>query len=301
MAFGPETTTDEVLDGVDLHGRLAVVTGASSGLGAETARALAAAGARVVMAVRNVSAVGDGDAEAEVRELDLASLASVRAFTDGFLASHDRLDVLVNNAGVMATPLRRTAEGFESQFGTNHVGHFLLTNRLRPALDAAGAARVVNLSSAGHRMSDIQWDDPNYERRPYDKWEAYGQSKTANVLFTVALERRLAPRGGHAYAVHPGMIATNLARDVTKADFDDLIARRTPGPGETGGMPALKSIAAGAATSVWAATAPELDAHGGAYLEDCRVSAAMPYASDPEAAERLWTLTEQLVAEHFPD
>lgn len=300
MAFGPETTTDEVLDGIDLHGRVVVVTGASSGLGAETARALAAAGARVVMAVRNVGVVGAvGDPDAEVRELDLASLASVRAFTDRFLAGHDRLDVLVNNAGVMASPLRRTAEGFESQFGTNHVGHFLLTNRLWPALTAAPAARVVNLSSAGHRLSDILWDDPNYERRPYDKWEAYGQSKTANVLFTVALERRLAPSGGHAYAVHPGMIATNLARDVTKADFDDLIARRTPGPGETGGLPAMKSVEAGAATSVWAATAPELDAHGGAYLEDCHVSEAMPYATDLEAAERLWALTEELVAESF--
>jgi NAD(P)-dependent dehydrogenase (short-subunit alcohol dehydrogenase family) len=145
-------------------------------------------------------------------------------------------------------------------------------------------------------MSGMRWDDPNYEHRPYDKWEAYGQSKTANVLFTVALERRLAPRGGHAYAVHPGMIATNLARDVTKADFDDLIARRPPGDG----LPAMKSVTAGAATSVWAATVPELDAHGGAYLEDCRVSEALPHATDPDAAERLWTLTEQLVGEHFP-
>ena len=200
MSFGSESTTDEVLDGVDLSGRWVLVTGASAGLGQETARAVADHGAHVVLGVRDVAkgeraaepvraAAAATGATVELREVDLASFASIRAFTDGVVADHDRLDVIIANAGVMATPEGRTADGFETQFGTNHLGHFLLVNRLRPLL-AGGPARIVNLSSAGHRFSDVVLDDVNFEQTPYDPWLAYGRSKTANILFAVELDRR---------------------------------------------------------------------------------------------------------------
>ena len=277
MSF--ETTTAEVLDGVDLSGKIAVVTGASTGIGLETARALAAAGAHVVLAGRDaaridaaVSTVRDQvpDAELEAGSLDLASLDSVRAFAQWYSETHDRLHLLINNAGVMYTPLERTAEGFEMQFGTNHVGHFLLTNLLVPMLLADPPSRIVNLSSGGHRGSDIVWDDPNYERREYDKFSAYGQSKTANILFSVELERRLADRGVHAYTVHPGMIATELGRHMTEDDFAQMVERAKRAP--SGGLPPRKTVEQGAATSVWAATAPELDEQGGTYLADTEVT-----------------------------
>ncbi|HEX7095777.1 MAG TPA: SDR family NAD(P)-dependent oxidoreductase, partial [Acidimicrobiales bacterium] len=207
MGYGAETTTDEVLEGVDLSGRVAVVTGASTGLGLETARALASAGARVVLGVRGrergeaaLARITERvpHAELELELVDLASLESVRAFTDRVLARHALLHLVVANAGVMYTPFGRTAEGFELQFGTNHVGHFVLVNRLVPALVVGAPSRVVVLSSAGHHGADIDWDDPNFERRPYDKFSAYSQSKTANVLFALELDRRLASRGVHA-------------------------------------------------------------------------------------------------------
>lgn len=305
MSF--ETTTDEVLEGVDLGGRVAVVTGASTGLGLETARALASAGAHVVLAGRDPSRIASAAATIREREpgaqleagaLDLASLVSVRAFADWFAGSHDRLHLLINNAGVMYTPLERTAEGFEMQFGTNHVGHFLLTCLLVPQLLADPPSRVVNLSSGGHMGSDIVWDDVNFERRDYDKFAAYGQSKTANILFSVELDRRLGDRGVHAYAVHPGMIATELGRHMTKDDFQALMDRAKSSP--SGGMPAYKSVEQGAATSVWAATAPELDDQGGAYLADAEVTDQhAPWARDPESARRLWALSEQLVGQTF--
>ena len=193
------------------------------------------------------------------------------------------MHLLVNNAGVMYTPFERTAEGFEMQFGTNHVGHFLLTCLLVPQLLADPPSRVVNLSSGGHMGSDIVWDDVNFERREYDKFSAYGQSKTANILFSVELDRRLADRGVHAYAVHPGMIATELGRYMTKDDFQALMDRAKASP--SGGMPAYKTVEQGAATSVWAATAPELDAQGGTYLADAEVTDQhAPWARDPESA-----------------
>jgi NAD(P)-dependent dehydrogenase (short-subunit alcohol dehydrogenase family) len=303
------TTTDDVLRGVDLSGKLAVVTGASGGLGLETARALAAAGAAVVLAARShaktqaaLGAIREGvpRARLETLDLDLASLASVRRFAGEFLAAHDRLHLLVNNAGIMATPFGRTADGFELQFGTNHLGHFLLTCLLAPALLAAAPARIINLSSGGHMISDVDWQDPNFEHRPYNSWAAYGQSKTANVLFTVELERRLGGRGVHAFAVHPGRIQTELGRYMTKEDVAALGAMAKSAPAGAGGMPAYKTIPAGAATSVWAATAPELAQQGGTYLADCAVSAEhAPWATDAEAARRLWTLSEQLVGETF--
>jgi NAD(P)-dependent dehydrogenase (short-subunit alcohol dehydrogenase family) len=308
MTYGFDTTTDDVMDGVDLTGTLAIVTGASTGIGAETARALAAGGAHVVLAARNrerTEAVEASiranvpDAELEFGMLDLTSLDSVRAFASWYLDAHDELQLLVNNAGVMYTPFGQTAEGFELQFGTNHLGHFLLTCLLVPALLAGAPSRVVNLSSGGHVGSDIVWDDPNFERRDYDKFAAYGQSKTANILFSVELERRLGERGVHAYAVHPGMIATELGRYMTPDDMTALMERAKRGP--SGGMPKRKTLEQGAATTVWAAVAPELETQGGTYLADCGVTDEhAPWARDPDSAQRLWTLSESLVGERFP-
>ncbi len=311
-AFGPETTTDEVLAGVELGGKLALVTGATSGLGAETARALASRGARVVLTARDLPkgervAEGirssTGNAEVAVEELELASLASIRAFARRFLERHEALQILVNNAGVMACPFQKTADGFELQFGTNHLGHFLLTGLLAPALLRGAPARVVSLSSRGHQQSDVDFEDVGFERRDYEKWQAYGQSKTANILFAVELERRLGGRGVHANAVHPGVIMTELSRHMEPADYERVRSR-------AGGKLVLKSVEAGAATQVYAATAPELEGRGGLYLEDCGVAevsdaqGASPgvrsYAVDPEAARRLWDLSEELVGERFP-
>jgi NAD(P)-dependent dehydrogenase (short-subunit alcohol dehydrogenase family) len=235
-------------------------------------------------------------ATVEVGHLDLTSLAQVRQFAEEFLAANDRLHLLVNNAGVMATPFERTADGFELQFGTNHIGHFLLTCLLAPALLRDPPARIVNLSSGGHLASDIVWDDPNFERGAYDPFVAYGQSKTANILFTVELERRLSARGVHAYAVHPGLVGTALGRYMTPEVLDQLMEKAKQG----GGMPTRKSLEQGAATTVWAATAPGLEAIGGSYLEDCQVSDHhAAWALDPAAAERLWALSEELVGQQF--
>lgn len=322
MPFGAESTTDEVLAGVDLHGRVAVITGATSGLGLETARALAAHGAAVVLAARDEAKLADAEAvlaeqvpgaTVATQVVDLASLADVRAAAATLLADHPRIDLLINNAGVMACPLSRTADGFEMQFGTNHLGHFLLTNLLLPALLAAPAPRVVCLSSAGHLESPIRWDDPNFETTDYFNWTAYGQSKTANALFALELDRRFADQGLHAYAVHPGVIVTPLARHMTEADFTWMAERaekakqaaeatgREPEPGLV-----FKSVEAGAATTVWAATAPELTEHGGAYLANCnlgipaedhppREMSVAAWARDPDAARRLWDLSLTLV------
>jgi NAD(P)-dependent dehydrogenase (short-subunit alcohol dehydrogenase family) len=309
MAFGPQTTTAEVLEGVDLSGKTAVVTGASAGLGIETCRSLASVGAHVVMAVRDADKGRDAaatikeavpDASLELGTVDLASLESVRAFASWLLERHDRIDLLINNAGVMACPLGRTADDFEMQLGTNHLGHFLLTTEVALALLAAAPARVVNLSSRGHQRSDIQWDDPHYRRRPYDKWDAYGQSKTANCLFSVEFDRRFGGRGVHAYAVHPGVIMTELARHLTAQDLEDL-ASRSP----SGAPMQFKPVEAGAATTVWAATSPDLADVGGVYLEDCHVSTDVSepgspgghaaWALDPEAAKRLWAWSDEEV------
>jgi len=312
-SFGAETTASEVVAGLDLSRLGALVTGASGGLGAETARALAERGARVTLTARDpakgekVAAeirASTGNDRIDVLPLELVSAESVRAFATAFTERHDALHVLVNNAGVMACPLQRTPQGWELQLATNHLGHFLLTGLLLPLLRASAPARVVSVSSRGHRFSPVVFDDLHFERRPYDKWEAYGQSKTANVLFAVELDRRLADAGVRANALHPGAIATELGRHLSGEDIATLRSRAP------GGKLTWKSVPAGAATAVWAATAPELEGRGGLYLEDCRVGRERtsddqedgfePYARDPEAAARLWRVSEDLVGETFP-
>jgi NAD(P)-dependent dehydrogenase (short-subunit alcohol dehydrogenase family) len=313
-SFAAESTTHDVIDSIDLSGRTALVTGASGGLGAETARALASAGARVLLAARNTEKAAEvadgirqstGNSAVEVVGLDLTSLDSVRACAKQVLAEHPRLDLLINNAGVMACPLERTAAGWELQLATNHIGHFLLTCLLAPALRAGAPARVVNLSSAGHRLAGLDADDPHFERRDYDKWEAYGQSKSANVLFSVELDRRLADAGVRAFAVHPGMIMTDLGRHLLPDDIKELMSR-TPGGAES---LSWKTVEQGAATSTWAATAPELEGRGGLYCADCQLAQQgadeadltgySAHAMDPEAAARLWSLSEEWVGERF--
>lgn len=234
-------------------------------------------------------------APVELVELDLTSLASVRRFAGAVLATHPAIDLLVNNAGVMATPFERTADGFELQFGTNHLAHFLLTNLLLPALLADGGGRVVNVSSNGHMIGGVDWDDPNFEHREYSPWPAYGQSKTANILFALALDQRFGGRGVHAFALHPGVVGTDLFRYLSDSDVAKLRARI-----DKGGM-VYKTPAQGASTTVVAATSPELESRGGAYLEDCAISTALaPHATDPADAERLWALSERLVGQTFP-
>ena len=310
--FGFESTTDDVLEGISLAGKTAVVTGATAGLGIETARSLANAGATVFMLGRDAGKLAA--AAAGVREqvpgasietgiVDLADLDSERTAAADVLARAPQINLLINNAGVMACPLMRTAQGFEMQFGTNHLGHFLLTCLLAPALQAGAPARVVKLSSGGHRAGGLDFEDPNYQHRDYEKWQAYGQSKTANALFAVGLESRLGASGVHAYAVHPGMISTELGRHLDPDDIDKLLNQRPSGQ-----LPRPKKISQGAATSVWAATAAELEGQGGVYLEDCGVAepaqpgsegGVEPYALDSSGADRLWSLSEQLVGQEF--
>ena len=308
--FGATTTTSDVLAGIDLRGKVALVTGGSSGLGQETARAFAENGAHVILTARDVpkgEAVAGGirsttgNMRVDVEELELGSRASIRAFAQRFLARHDTLHILVNNAGVMACPYAKTADGFEMQFGSNHLGHFLMTCLLAPALRKGAPSRVVSVSSRGHHISPVVFDDIAFEHRPYHKWLSYGQAKTANVLFAVALERRLGAHGVHANALHPGGIMTELGRHLDMEDIKFLQSRAS-------GMQ-FKSVEAGAATSVFAATAPELEGRGGLYLEDCRIAAVndaadaldgvKSYALDPQNAERLWDISEQLVGERF--
>lgn len=308
--FDANSTALEVARFADLNGMTAIVTGASSGIGTETARALATAGADVILAVRNVSAGRAaavtinqqlGMERARVEQLDLASLASVRAFAAGWGARP--LHILVNNAGVMATPFGRTADGFETQMGVNHLGHFLLARLLVPNLVAAAPSRVVVLSSGAHHICNVDLDDLNYEHRPYDPFRAYGESKTANNLFAVGFTRRFGDAGVFANAVMPGAVHTNLGRHIT-ADM----MRDAGWMDEKGGVPGMrfKSAAKGAATSVWAATAPELEGVGGLYLEDCQQAApwsadnpligVKSYSLDPDTADRLWTLSERMTA-----
>jgi NAD(P)-dependent dehydrogenase (short-subunit alcohol dehydrogenase family) len=321
--FDKDSTTDEVLEGIDLTGQRIVITGTSSGLGLESTRALASKGAAVTMLARDVTkneAAADQvrasvpGADLEVRELDLTSLASVRACAEGIVAAHPHIDVLLNNAGVMCCPYSQTTDGFENQLGTNHLGHFLLSILLAPALGGERPSRLVELSSGAHGMGDIDFDDPMFERREYDAWIAYGQSKTANALFALEFDKRLGARGVSAYSVHPGMIMTELARHFTPELMAGMQKRveeaareaGVEGPVDASAGMTFKSVEAGAATQCWAATAPELAGDHGKYLGDCQVGVVgenvadhgvEAYAQNPESAARLWTLSEQLVAQ----
>ncbi|HEY5337733.1 MAG TPA: oxidoreductase [Rhizomicrobium sp.] len=313
--FGAKSTASDVAKGFDLSGKTALVTGASSGLGIETARALAQCGVEVILPVRSrikgeEAAVSifatTGNRNVTVAEMDLADWDSVRRFASAFVKGGKPLDILINNAGVMATPERRIMGNVESQFGTNHLGHFLLTGLLTPALLKARRARVVSLTSLGHTLSPIDFDDPNFERRPYDKWLAYGQSKTATSLFAVELNRRLEPKGITAFAVQPGGIITNLQRDLSTEEIRAFGWVDENGKIQDG----FKTPEGGAATSVWCATSPLLANGGGVYCEDCNIAAAVaadsqeligvrPWAIDRAAAAQLWSLSETLVGEPF--
>lgn len=316
--FGAQSDTDEVLDGVDLRGKRVLVTGVSAGLGAETARALAAHGAVVVGAARDLNkahtatkAVRDQAAKGgslELVTLDLAALKSVRACADALVAAAQPFDVVICNAGVMATPKGKTADGFETQFGTNHLGHFVLVNRIASLMRSG--SRLVNLSSAGHRFSDVDLIDPNFERTPYAEFIAYGRSKTANVLFAVEFDRRHKERGIRAAAVHPGGIQTELGRHMTPELTQQMI-KNIEAANQAAKLPAFqwKSIAQGAATSVWSGFVAPADEIGGKYCEDCHVAEVVnnpearggvqAYALNSERAKTLWAKSEAMVGEQF--
>jgi NAD(P)-dependent dehydrogenase (short-subunit alcohol dehydrogenase family) len=316
--FGATSTADEVLQGSNLRGKRVLVTGVSAGLGVETARALAAHGAEVIGAARDLSkaekatepvrAQAANGGSLRLVQLDLASLQSVRACADGLLAAGKSFDLIIANAGVMATPKGTTADGFETQFGTNHLGHFVLVNRIASLLRPG--SRLVNLSSAGHRFADVDLQDPNFERTPYTEFTAYGRSKTANVLFAVEFDRRHKARGVRATAVHPGTIQTELGRYMTDAVRDALIANINASQPKGAPPFSWKSIPQGAATSVWAACVADAEAIGGRYCEDCHVAeivsipghrgGVQPYALDPQNAQALWKKSEELVGERFP-
>jgi len=308
--FGTNTTVDELLPGLSLDGKVAIVTGGHSGLGLETTRALSNAGARVIVGsrdIRRASAAVAALKNVEVAHLDLSSATSVDRFADAFISANSALDILINNAGVMATPLTRDSRGYESQFAVNHLGHFQLTFRLWAALKRARGARVIALSSLGHRFSGVDLEDPNFSARPYDKWVAYGQSKSANSLFAIELDKRGLSHGIRAFAVHPGRIVeTNLLRNLSQDEmmaagiYEENSVRRLT---TAGGV--AKTISQGAATTIWAATSPSLAGKGGVYCENCDIAEIVPddsklqggvrqWAVDRNVATSLWELSERL-------
>jgi NAD(P)-dependent dehydrogenase (short-subunit alcohol dehydrogenase family) len=316
--FGSTSTTEEVLAGVDLTGKRFLVTGVSAGIGVETARALVARGAEVVGAARDLdkaqratevvrAAAKSGRGKLELVALDLAALASVRACADALLADGRRFDVVIANAGVMACPKSTTVDGFETQFGTNHLGHFVLINRIASLFNSGG--RLVNLSSAGHRYSDVDLEDPNFDHTEYKEFVAYGRSKTANILFAVEFDRRHREHGVRATALHPGAIKTELGRHMSADDTARLIS--SINAAQPAGAPKFeyKTIPQGAATSVWAAVVATADEVGGHYCEDCHVAEIIadtairggvrPYALDPARAKALWAKSEAMVGEKF--
>lgn len=316
--FGAQSTTDDVLEGVNLTGKRVLVTGVSAGLGVETARTLVAHGGEVVGAARDldkarratepVRAAAAKGGSLELIALDLASLKSVRDCSSALVALGKLFDVVICNAGVMATPKGKTADGFETQFGTNHLGHFVLVNRIARLLKAS--ARVVNLSSAGHRFADVDLDDPNFERTPYDAFVAYGRSKTANVLFAVEFDRRHKDKGIRAIAVHPGGIQTELGRHMTPELTQQMI-KNIEAANQAAKLPPFqwKSIPQGAATSVWSGFVAKADEVGGKYCEDCHIAEIVnnpearggvrPYALNVDHAKALWAKSEEMVGERF--
>jgi len=321
--FGATSTTDNVLSGVDLRGKRILVSGVSAGLGVETARSLAARGASVIGTARDLEKAKRAIAEArrdaaaaggsiDLISLDLASLASVRACADKLQEEGKPLDVIIANAGVMATPFGKTVDGFETQFGTNHLGHFVLVNRLASLISSGG--RVIVLASSGHRFADVDLDDPGFERTPYDPFVAYGRAKTANILFAVAFDRRHRARGVRAAAVHPGGIQTELARHMDEGQMTALVERINSQLASEGKGPfQFKTVPQGAATSVWAAVVASAEDIGGRYCENCHVSEVVAddvvitpvsegvrrYALDAVRADALWRKSEEMVGESF--
>jgi NAD(P)-dependent dehydrogenase (short-subunit alcohol dehydrogenase family) len=307
--YGIRTEASEALGGRDLSGKVAIVTGGYSGLGLETTKALAGAGAIVIVPARTPEKAQKalaGIANVEQAALDLADPASIDAFAAGFLSRTKTLDILINNAAIMASPLMRDARGYEAQFATNHLGHFQLTARLWPALKANGGARVVALSSIGHRIAPPDLDDPNFERGDYHKWVAYGRAKSANALFAIGLDKRGAPHNVRAFAVHPGGIMTDLQRYMPEEE------KRAMGWIDENGVvnERFKTPSQGAATSVWCAANSQLDGQGGVYCEDCDIAVAVPadeqsfagvrpWATDPVLADKLWTLSERMTGVTF--
>jgi NAD(P)-dependent dehydrogenase (short-subunit alcohol dehydrogenase family) len=325
QTFGAASTTNEVLSGINLKGKRILVTGVSAGIGVETARSLAAHGAHVIGAARDLKKAEAATAQVrkdaaanggsfELIELDLGNLKSVRAAADKLLAIGEPLDIIIANAGVMATPFGKTADGFETQFGTNHLGHFVFVNRIAPLLRSGG--RLVNVSSAGHRFSNVDLDDPGFERTPYEPYVAYGRSKTANILFAVEFDKRHRARGIRAAAIHPGIIKTELARYTDTAAIEKRIQQINESLKAEGKGPLQwKSLEQGAATSVWAAVTATADEVGAKYCENCHVAEPMrdnvenisavsegvrAYALDPANAAALWKKSEELVGETFP-
>ena len=321
--FGPKSSTNEVLAGIDLRGKRILVTGVSAGIGVETARALAAHGAHVVGAARDLAkaekateevrkAAADNGGGFELVALDLGDLKSVRACADALVAKGERLDVVIANAGVMATPLGKTVDGFETQFGTNHLGHFVFVNRIASLMGEG--SRLINLASSGHRFANVNLDDPNFETTPYEPFVAYGRSKTANILFAVAFDERHKGRGVRAAAVHPGGIQTELGRHMDHGSIEKMIEQINQQVAAEGKAPfEWKTIPQGAATSVWAGVVASAEEVGGQYCENCHVGhvvaddvAISPisegvraYALDPKAAEALWKKSEEMVGESF--
>lgn len=310
--FHAKSTAREVVAGIDLSGKNVIVTGGYSGIGLETVRALAGAGARVTVPARRVdaasAALADVAGEIEIAAMDLGDVASVRSFADQYLEAGRTLNILINNAGVMATPFGRVGKGWETQFGTNHLGHMALALKLAPALQAAEGARVVALSSTGHVRSDVIWDDPHYTTRTYDKWEAYGQAKSANALFALGVDMLGRDVGVRAFSVHPGGIFTPLQRHLTDEEMAALGWKNPDGTIPAAVQAMFKTPEQGASTTVWAATSPGLAGKGGVYCEDCNIAkAATPesqrwehareWITDDARAERLWAMSEKMLAE----
>lgn len=321
--YGAATTASDIMQGIDLSGKTALVTGGYSGLGRETVRVLRDAGARVIVPARDVPrarAALAGIDGVRIEAMDLLDPASIDAFADRILTSEEALHILVNSAGIMACPLTRDTRGHEAQLATNHLGHFQLTLRLLPALRRARGARVVSVSSYGHRFSPVVFDDPDFERRPYDRWTAYGQSKTANILFALALDAREKERGVRAFSLHPGsIVGTGLDKHLDREELRRLGVIDADGRPVIDPARNMKTVEQGAATSVFCAVSPQLDGLGGVYCENCDIAplavqasssvddllarasdhtrrfGVMPYAVDLQAAERLFALSEQLL------
>jgi NAD(P)-dependent dehydrogenase (short-subunit alcohol dehydrogenase family) len=310
--FHDKSTAAEVIEGIDLSGKNAIVTGGYSGIGLETVRALASAGARVTVPARRLdkaeAALADVAGDIEIAAMDLADLASVEKFTREYDETGRGLDILINNAGIMACPLARVGPGWESQFGINHLGHMAMSLALAPAMQRTENSRLVALSSIGHARSDIIWDDPNYTERAYDKWEAYGQAKTADALFALGVDRRGRDIGIRAFSVHPGGIFTPLQRHLPEEEMVALGWKAPDGSIPPMVLERFKTPEQGASTTVWAATSPQLADRGGVYCEDCDIAQlatdtserwehVRPWACDDERAERLWEMSEKMLTE----